>query len=256
MIEEYLSDEEYEDYFPKLDNLRKKIAYALPVEQNMSILDLATGYGYFAIEIAKLEKNLKIIGIDISQNDVLNAKKNVKKYSCIEITQMNASKMSFSDGSFDIVVNFLGLEDIHMTRGKDGVYKTFHEVYRILKPEGYFCFVVMPPEEMETEAQKIEVEVFSYICNATWLSGREYENMLKEAGFTLISKTNYFTGKKLTPKQAKEEIEFACDNVPKIYGRKTPTFEEVWAKFGYGIEKNGMGHYSKTVLMIARKGYP
>ena len=152
MIEEYLSDEEYEDYFPKLDNLRKKIAYALPVEQNMSILDLATGYGYFAIEIAKLEKNLKIIGIDISQNDVLNAKKNVKKYSCIEITQMNASKMSFSNGSFDIVVNFLGLE------------------------------------------------------------------------------------------------------IP--YGRKTSTFEEVWAKFGYGIEKNGMGHYSKTVLMIARKGYP
>jgi len=256
MIEEYLSDEEYEDYFPKLNNLRKKIADALPIKPNMSVLDLATGYGYFAIEVAKQEKNLKIIGIDISQNDILSAKRNVKEYNCVEIIQMDASEMSFSDGSFDIVVNFLGLEDIHMTQGREGVKKTFLEVYRILKPEGYFCFVVMPPEEMETEAQRKEVEVFSYICDATWLSSQEYGSMLKEAGFTLISKTNYLTGKKLTATQAREEIEFACDNVPMIYGRKTPSFEKVWTKFGDNIERNGMGHYSKTVLMIAQRRHP
>ena len=166
---------------------------------------------------------------------------------------MDATSMTFPDESFDMVVNFLGLEDIHMTRGKEGVHKTFHEVSHILKPAGYFCFVAMPPEEMESDAQKLENEVFSYICGATWLSAKEYEEMLKETGLKLLMKKAYYTGKKLTPEQAKEEIEFACENVPKIYGIDTPPFDEVWEKFGERIEKHGMGHYSKVVLFIAQK---
>lgn len=124
---------------------------------------------------------------------------------------------------------------------------------RVLKSDSYFCFVVMPPEEMETGAQKIEVALFSYICDATWLSAKEYEKMLEEAGFRLIKKENYYTGKKLTPEQAKAEIKFACDNAPKIYGVETPPFGKVWKKFGKDIEKHGLGHYSKVVLMIAQK---
>lgn len=256
MNEKYVLNNEYPTYFSNLNALRHRIASNLPIKSDMCILDLATGYGYFAIEIAKRENRIKITGIDISQNDIQKARKNVVAQDLadrIKIIKMDATKMGFTSGSFDMVINFLGLEDIHMTRGKDGIYETFLEVNRVLKSGGCFCFVVMPPEEMATKAQKIEVAIFSYICDATWLSAREYEKMLKRTGFILIRKKKYYTGRKLTSLQAKEEIKFACDNAPKIYGVKTPPFEKVWEKFGKDIKKYGLGHYSKVVLFIAQK---
>ncbi len=166
---------------------------------------------------------------------------------------MDATDMSFSEGEFHVVANFTGLDEIYMTRGKGGVNKAFVEASRILKPGGYFCFAVMPPEEMETEAQRLEVAVFSYVCNATYLSGGEYESMLKKAGLELVKRKAYYTGMKLTPEQAKEEIRSVCDNVPKIYGISAQPLETVWQRFGKDIQKEGMGYYSKVVLFVGRK---
>lgn len=256
MIEEYVSKDKYPTYFEKLNNLRHRIARNLPIRPDMLILDLATGYGYNAIEVAKREKDIKIVGIDITQSNVSKAKTNVIKQElidCIKVIKMDATRMGFRKESFDMVVNFLGLEDIHMTRGRTGVRQTFKEVNRVLKTNGYFSFTAMPPEEMETKAQKVEVALFSYICDCTWLSVEEYEKMLEKTGLKLIRKEKYYTGKKLTSEQAKEEIRFACDNVPEIYGVETPSFEEIWERFGTDIEKNGLGNSSKVILFIAQK---
>lgn len=256
MIEEYVGNPEYETYFPKLNGLRQRIAEDLPIKPGMHILDVATGEAYFAMEIARLDSTLKVTGIEITQSGIRDSKKNIKREALsdrVKVAEMDATKMSFEPEEFDMAVNFAGLEDIHMTRGKAGVERTFHQVASVLKPSSLFCFAVMPPERMETEAQKIEVALFSYICNATWLSSADYERMLKSAGLALIRKQDYYTGKKLTAEQAKREIQFAIRNDPKIYGITTPPFEEVWTEFGQRIEEHGLGHYSKMVLMIARK---
>jgi ubiquinone/menaquinone biosynthesis C-methylase UbiE len=254
MIEKYVANPDYQNYYQKLNGLRRKVARDLPIKPGMHILDVATGSGFFAIEVAGCDSSLKITGFDIAGTDIRNATKNIKKEGLddrIEILQMDATRMSFPSEKFDMAVNFTGLEDIHMTRGRAGVLKTFHEVSRVLKPDSFFCFVVMPPEEMDTEAQRTEVALFSYICGATWLSAQEYERFLSEAGFILVREERYHTGRKLTPEQARAEIRFAIKNDPKIYGISTRPFEEVWTKFGRQIEKNGLGHYSKVVLMIA-----
>jgi ubiquinone/menaquinone biosynthesis C-methylase UbiE len=256
MNEQYLTDEEYRIYFPKLSGLRNRIARDLPIEPGMRVLDLATGYGYFAIEVARLDSSLKIVGIDISASDISNSRENIEKEKLsdrIKAIQMDSTSMKFAGEEFDVAVNFLGLEDIHMTRGKEGVQKTFLEVSRVLRPRRYFGFVVMPPDQAETEAQNTELAIFSHICGATWLNSEEYEHILQRSGFKLVSKKTYRAGKKLSPEQAKAEIRFACENVPTIYRIKTPTFKEVWARFGRNIEENGMGHYSKVTLMIGRK---
>ena len=256
MIEEYISNQEFQTCYEKLNGLRSRIARDLPLKPDMHILDFATGSGFFAIEVAKLDKTLRITGIDISQADIRNGRKNIKREGLndrVEIFDMDATKMRFHPQQFDMAINFTGLEDIHMTRGRAGVQKTFLEVNRVLKPKSFFCFVVMPPEEMETQAQKIEVALFSYICDATWLAAKEYEEFLQQANFKLIRKRSYHTGKKLTPEQAKAEIRFTCKTDPKIYGITTPPFEEIWAKFGQDIEEYGLGYYSKVVLIIAQK---
>lgn len=256
MVEGYLSDDEYPRFFEQLNGLRRRIVADLPIEPGMRILDLATGYGYFAMTVARQVAGVKIVGIDLSRSDVCKAHRNSRKgglTSCIKIVQMDATSMGFRNGSFDVVVNFLGLEDIHMTRGRGGVQRTFMEASRVLKSRGDFCFVTMPPEEMDSQAQKLETAVFSYTCGATWLSLGEYKRMLAEAGFELTRKASYYTGKKLTPKQAREYIGFACENVPKIYGVRTSSFEKVWQRFGKDIDNYGLGYYSKVVLCRARK---
>lgn len=256
MIEEYIADSQYKDYFAKLNGLRSEVAQVLAVRPGMRILDVATGCGHFAIEVARLEDALKVTGVDISENSVRKARENLTRHAVedrVQVLEMDATNMAFDNEEFDMAVNFAGMEDIHMTKGKHGVRQTFLEVNRVLKPDSYFCFVVMPPEEMETRAQQIEAALFSYICSATWLSAFEYEDLLKKTRFRLIMKTNHYTGKKLTPGQAREEIRFACENVPRAYRIKTRPFDKAWARFGSDIEEHGLGHYSKVMLFIAQK---
>ena len=256
MKEEYVSAEEYPTYFPKLNNLRRTIVNDLPIEVNTRILDLGTGYGFFVLELAQRESSLEIVGIDISPSDILQARKNLEGYDLadrVKFIEMDATDMRFPNGSFDMIVNILGLEDIHMTRGKTGVKNTFLEANRVLRPGGLICFVAMPPDEMETEAQKTEVAVYSYICGATWLDTGEYQEMLSRARLKLIGTRSYYTGKKISPEHAEIEIRFACENVPRIYGINALPFEGTWREFGKHIQRHGMGHYSKVVLFVAEK---
>ena len=256
MDETYLSEHEYHTYFEDLNGLRSRIAGDMPVLPGMRILDLATGYGYFAIAVAKRDASLRVTGFDIAHSDVRHSRQNYLKYGVgrqAQAVRMDATRMALQTSGFDMVVNFLGLEDIHMTRGRDGVEKTFFEVNRVLKPGHCFCFTVMPPEVMDTPAQQTEVALFSYICDSTWLSLDEYIRMLKGARLQLVDRRVYRTGKRLTPEQARVEIRFACGNVPRIYGKSTPCFEEVWARFGSQIETHGLGQASKVVLVVTQK---
>lgn len=254
--ERYLTQEEYPAYFGRLSGLRTRIVRALPVKSHMKILDLATGYGYFALELAGIDQTLKVTGIDLAENDVLQARAAVNRLGLndrVSIERMDAADMGFEPGSFDLAANFLGLEDIHMTRGRFGVQQVFNEVHRVLKPLSCFGFTVMPPDEMETEAQKLQNEVFSYVCNATFLSMPDYDEILHRAGFVPLSKRGYYTNRRVTPQQAREEIRFACDSVQRIYGIPTPRFDEVWDVFGERIEEHGMGLYSKVVLVLVQR---
>lgn len=256
MNERYLTAGEYPSFFEKLGGIRRRIAADLPLKPGMHILDLACGHGYFAVEVCRRFLDLRITAIDILETDVGRTRANAAQRGLgreVEAIRMDATAMSFPDAYFDAVVNFGGLEDIHMTRGEAGVERAFKEVARVLKPERRFCFGVMPPEEMETEAQRLEVAVFSDVCGATWLSAAAYEEMLAGAGLGPVGKMVYRTGRKLTADQAQQEIRFACKNVPKLYGVQTRSFEDVWARFGHAIEQHGLGQFSRVVMFTATK---
>jgi ubiquinone/menaquinone biosynthesis C-methylase UbiE len=256
MQETYLSDAEYDTYFETLGGMRSRVAAELPINEGMQILDIATGYGYFAAETARRHSGTKVVAIDITSSNIDNSLRNIQRQCLstrVRFLQMDAAHMAFGNRSFDLAVNFLGFEDIHMTRGRQGIEDVFLEVGRVLKPKKHFCLVVMPPDQMETKAQRTEVALYSYICDSTWLPMSQYEAMLGRAGIRIVRTEVFLTGKKLTPEQARTEIRFAVENVPKLFGRPARTYEAVWAKFGRAIEKNGLGQCSKTVLIVARK---
>lgn len=257
MTEQYIRDWEYPTHFETLGGLRARIAKDLPIRAGMRILDVATGDGFFAIEIAKLYGDVKVVGIDISPSIVRKARRNIRRQNLqdiVEVMEMDATNMQFSKKEFDMAVDFTGLEDILMTRGKIGVQQTLFEVNRVLKPLSYFCFAEMLSDRMETKAQKIELALFSYICRrGKGLSGKEYEAMLEKAMFKLMEEKDYYSGLKFTPQQAKREIKYTVQSVQKTYGIAPPSFNDVWNKFGKAVEKNGMGCYSKVTLMTTQK---
>ena len=74
------------------------------------------------------------------------SKENVNRHNLderVKMIEMDATRMHFKGKKFDMVVNFTGLEDIHMTRGRTGVHNAFIQINKVLKSGGFFCFVVM-----------------------------------------------------------------------------------------------------------------
>jgi ubiquinone/menaquinone biosynthesis C-methylase UbiE len=253
--ESYVPEREYEDYASRLDSLRARVVAELPLEQRMRILDIATGSALFAIELAKRDPSLKIVAIDVSDKAIRIADRHIRERWLdpnVTTMKMDATRLEFQGGSFGMAVNFMGLDDIDMTRGDQGVRQTFHEVARVLKPRGYFCFTIIPPEEAETAAQKLETEVYTHACGAKWLPAIRYQEYLRGAGFTLVKREVLYTGKKLRPEQARLEIQAALEKA-RSHEVEALSFEEVWKKYGKEIEENGLGHASRVVLMIARR---
>ncbi len=252
MCEAFVSDEEYPTYFVKLEGVRGKVAEELVLAGD--VLDIATGSAYYAVALARRHPDVQVTAIDIAGLDT--ARGNVDESglsSRVTLREMDATSLLFRDGSFDHVVNFLGLEDIHMTRGRVGVEKAFMEAHRVLKTGGSFCFVAMPSDRAETMAQRNEIEVFSWICDAKWLTRAEYMGLISDSGLAFVYSKVFRTGKKLNAVQAREEMRFACENVPAIYGRPARGFDEAWERFGEVITEHGMGHYSRLELFVTRK---
>jgi len=256
MGSDYLADEEYRTYWFHLGGLRKQISESLSLTKGMKVLDVGTGYGLFAIEMAKQLKQGRIVGIDIVDDGVANARKLVKRAEVadiVSIVKMDAVKLSFIDSCFDMAASFLGMRDIHMTRGRKGVEKTVKEMIRVVKPRGKIVLCITPPEDMETEDQKIAVKLEGEIFGAKSLPKKFYFDIFNENNVVLLGTRAYFTHKKMTADQTKNEFKDGIEIATKIYGRKVPSFREVWNKHGEKIEAFGYGMYSKIVVLAAQK---
>ena len=95
-----------------------------------SVLDIATGPGYFCIELAKLG-NFRVTGLDISKDLVEIARANARQAGVeVEFVQGSASAMRFPDGAFDLVFCSWAMKNFMEPK------KVLNETYRVLKPGG------------------------------------------------------------------------------------------------------------------------
>jgi len=68
------------------------------------VLEVAPGPGYFAIEMARLDR-LHVTGLDISHTFVEIARENARQAGVsVDFQQGNASSMPFAEGSFDLII--------------------------------------------------------------------------------------------------------------------------------------------------------
>jgi ubiquinone/menaquinone biosynthesis C-methylase UbiE len=98
-----------------------------------NILDIGTGPGRLPIEIAKQVKNVKVFGIDLSENMVKIANRNADREGVgdrVEFKARSAYDTGFENNSIDLVVSTGTIH--HLSRP----LVAFNEIYRILKRGG------------------------------------------------------------------------------------------------------------------------
>jgi ubiquinone/menaquinone biosynthesis C-methylase UbiE len=95
-----------------------------------TVLEIAPGPGYLAIELAK-RRNLSIIGLDISETFVAIARKNAQSAGVdIDFQHGNVSAMPFANEKFDFLMCTSAFKNFSEP------LKALSEMHRVLKPGG------------------------------------------------------------------------------------------------------------------------
>ncbi|PTM09717.1 MAG: bifunctional demethylmenaquinone methyltransferase/2-methoxy-6-polyprenyl-1,4-benzoquinol methylase UbiE [Bacteroidetes bacterium] len=116
---------------------RKKVVDIVGKQNPDTILDIATGTGDLAINLAKTQAS-KIVGFDISPGMLEIGKKKIAQKQLnnkIEMVLGDSENMPFDDNSFDAITVAFGV------RNFENLEKGLLEILRVLKPNGVFVIL-------------------------------------------------------------------------------------------------------------------
>ena len=144
------------------------------------LVDLGSGTGHLAIEIAKRSPELKVYGIDLSSTMVKIASKHARDVNNVQFEMCNAAELPFEDNSVDFVVS---TGSLHHWREP---LKVFNECYRVLKGGGeawiYDGCSHIPGEEAEKVRRKYGFWRYRFLSVAVKFHGftvEEYDGKIR-----------------------------------------------------------------------------
>lgn len=101
----------------------------LPKKENLKILDIGTGPGFFAILLAKA--GYEVTAVDYTEAMLKEAKKNAGSYEKqIDFLRMDAQHLDFESETFDVVISR------NLTWNLENPKQAYGEWLRVLKPGG------------------------------------------------------------------------------------------------------------------------
>lgn len=129
------------DYNTRKHRLAEMKTYAKEVAKQIqdgcSVLEVAPGPGYLAIELAKLGK-FKIIGLDISDDFVEIARRNAKEAGVeVEFWQGSVADIPFPDSMFDFIICSAAFKNFKEP------FKALSQIYRVLSSGGAALIIDM-----------------------------------------------------------------------------------------------------------------
>ena len=116
---------------------RKKVVEIVANSKPKFILDIATGTGDMAINLAETNAD-KIVGLDISEGMLDVGKQKIIKKGLqdkIEMVVGDSENLPFENDSFDAITVGFGV------RNFETLEKGLSEIYRVLKPNGIFVIL-------------------------------------------------------------------------------------------------------------------
>jgi len=112
---------------------RRRLVKQLAKSNPQQVLDIATGTGDLAIQLAKHHKSVNITGVDISENMLSIGREKILKRKLegrINLKQANSLSLPFADGEFDAAMVAFGV------RNFEDLSKGITEIHRVLKNGG------------------------------------------------------------------------------------------------------------------------
>jgi ubiquinone/menaquinone biosynthesis C-methylase UbiE len=160
-----------------------RIAQLLELKGNEYVLDVGTGTGRTAVQVAKNLTTGKLVGIDIWDTMELGGNSPEKAYKNAEIEGVktkvefkfgNVLEIPFNDNVFDIVTCSSVLNNLS---GEEKRTKALKEIFRVLKRGGK-CMLLEPLRNLTTFCAFTPFAVLQLGKREQW------ENYAKSAGFS------------------------------------------------------------------------
>lgn len=176
---------DYEKYL--LTPLRIKAAKFIDLRSPKRILDVATGTGAQAYELAK--QGHEVVGIDLSPEMLKQAQKKRSPKLKLSFRHADGTELPFKDNEFDVATISFGLHD--MPREVD--IKVLKEMERVTKKNGKIL-IVDYNEPRNHWAAKIIFPLINIYETKNWrpFIERGLKNLLKQVGLKTDSKTDFF----------------------------------------------------------------
>ncbi len=134
------------------------------------ILDVGCGKGFLLYEFTQAVPGIEVVGLDISQYAIDNAKQEIKPFLQLGIAQA----LPYEDNSFDLVYSITTLHNLYLFDLK----KAIQEIERVSK--GISHIVV---ESYRNEREKANLLYWQLTCEA-FFSPQEWEWLYKEWCFS------------------------------------------------------------------------
>lgn len=180
---------------------RKKVIALVAAQNPKSILDIATGTGDLAIQMAPIKAE-RIVGLDLSEGMLKVGRKKIAAKNLdnrIEMIQGDSEALPFDDNTFDAITVAFGV------RNFENLEKGLAEIYRVLKPGGIFVVLEtsVPTKFPFKQGYKFysgyvlpligkafskDKDAYSYLSEsaASFPYGENFNNILKKIGFTNV----------------------------------------------------------------------
>jgi demethylmenaquinone methyltransferase/2-methoxy-6-polyprenyl-1,4-benzoquinol methylase len=180
---------------------RKKVVKIIGDTHPNSILDIATGTGDLAINLAETSVS-KIVGLDISKGMLDVGREKIEKLNLsntIEMVYGDSEKMPFEDNTFDAITVAFGV------RNFENLEKGLTEIYRVLKTGGTFAVLEtsIPTKTPYKQGYKFysknilpligkvfskDKSAYKYLSDsaAAFPYGEAFNNILQKIGFIAI----------------------------------------------------------------------
>lgn len=170
---------------PKLRELKatvklEKMLKIISICNDDVVVDLGCGGGYITKRLYD-QKRCRVIGVDFSHEAISLASQNCIGRP-IEFLENSASKIDLADKTADIIVCFGVIEHI------DNFADAFHEIERILKPQGYLYITSSNKNSFMYYHRKIKefLGIWKYGYQKNW-TACNLENYLKSLNFSTIN---------------------------------------------------------------------
>lgn len=176
---------DYEKYL--LFPLRRKAAKFLNLSIPQKIIDVATGTGAQAYELANL--GYEVIGVDLSPEMLVQAKKKINPSLRLRFQQADGTDLPFRNNTFDAASISLGLHDMPYEIGR----KVLQELKRVTKKNGEILIVdyMEPKKHIVAKFTYPLIKLYETPMYRPFIE-RGLENILKHVALSIFRKTNFF----------------------------------------------------------------